>query len=216
MFVGHTAVALVAKSRMPAVSLGWWMAAAFALDLLWPFFLLAGIERVSIVRGATAFNPLVFDSYPWSHSLTMACVWGILLAAFARARGVRRAGAALLAAVVVSHWVLDFASHTPDMPLWPGDSPRLGLGLWNSVAATLLIEGVMFIAAVVLYVRATRAVDRIGVIAFWSFILISTGAWASSPWSAPPPSARALAWFALTTWLLVAWTDWADRHRRAR
>ena len=216
MFVGHTAIALAAKSRVPAVALGWWMAAAFALDLLWPLLLLAGIERVSIVPGATAFTPLVFDSYPWSHSLLMACVWGICLAALVRWRGASTAAAALIAAVVVSHWVLDFASHAPDMPLWPGNSPRLGLGLWNSVAATILIEGLMFTGAAVLYVRATRASDRIGVIAFWSFILISAAMWASSPWSEPPPSARALAWFALGGWLLVAWAGWADRHRCAR
>jgi hypothetical protein len=216
MFVGHTAVALAAKSRMPTVALGWWVAAAFALDLLWPFFLLAGIEQVSIAPGATAFNPLIFDSYPWSHSLAMACVWGIALGGIARWRGMTPRAAALLAAVVVSHWVLDFASHTPDMPLWPGVAPRLGLGLWQSVPATLLIEGLMFTGGVVLYLRATRAVDRVGVVAFWSFILISTLMWASGPWSPPPPSSRALAWFALGSWLLVVWAQWADRHRRTR
>jgi hypothetical protein len=183
MFVGHTAVALAAKSRLPGLSLGWWVTAAFALDLLWPIFLLFGIEQVSIARGATAFTPLVFDSYPWSHSLLMACVWGICLGALAR---------------------------------WPGASPRVGLELWNSVPATLLIEGVMFTAGIALYLRATRAVDRVGVIAFWSFILISAAMWASGPWAELPPSARVLAWFALGSWLLVAWTAWADRHRSTR
>ena len=201
---------------MPTVPLGWWMVAAFALDLLWPLFLLVGIERVSIAPGATAFSPLVFDSYPWSHSLLMTCVWGVLLAAIARWRGVPVAAAALIAAVVVSHWVLDFVSHAPDMPLWPGRSPRLGLGLWNSISATILIEGIMFIGATALYARATRARDRIGSIAFWSFILISTAMWAAGPWSPPPPDARALAWFGLGGWLLVAWAGWADRHRAVR
>ena len=213
MFVGHTAVALAARSRFPKVPLVWWMAAAFALDLLWPLFLLAGIERVSIVPGATAFNPLVFDSYPWSHSLLMTCAWGMLFAGIARLRGVAPAAAAVLAAVVVSHWVLDFVAHAPDMPLWPGASPRFGLGLWNSIPATLLIEGIMFIGGVALYARATHARDRIGSIAFWSFILISTVMWASGPWASPPPDARSLAWFGLGGWLLVAWAGWADRHR---
>ena len=216
MFVGHTSIALAAKSGVPALSLGWWMAAAFALDLLWPFFLLAGIERVTIAPGATAFSPLVFDSYPWSHSLLMACVWGICLGAIVRWRGASAGAVTLIGAVVISHWVLDFVSHAPDMPLWPGNSPHLGLGLWNSVTATILIEGVMFTVAVALYVRATRASDRVGVVAFWSFILISAAMWASSPWSPPPPSARALAWFALGAWLLLVWAGWADRHRHAR
>jgi hypothetical protein len=215
VFVGHTAVALAARSRFPRVPLVWWMAAAFALDLLWPLFLLAGIERVSIVRGATAFNPLVFDSYPWSHSLLMTCVWGIVLAGIARWRGVAPGAAAVLAGVVASHWVLDFVSHVPDMPLWPGNSPRLGLGLWNSIPATLLIEGIMFIGGVALYARAMHATDRVASIAFWSFILISALMWASGPWSPPPPDARSLAWFALGGWVLVAWAGWADRHRAA-
>jgi membrane-bound metal-dependent hydrolase YbcI (DUF457 family) len=159
MFVGHTAVALAAKSRAPRVSLGWLVAAAYMLDLLWPLFLLAGVERVSIVPGATAFNPLVLDSYPWSHSLLMACIWGLIVMGIARGRGVAGAAAWILAALVVSHWVLDFISHAPDMPLWPGRSPKLGLGLWNSIPGTLLVEGAMFAAGIWMYLRATRPAD---------------------------------------------------------
>lgn len=216
MFVGHTAVALAAKRAAPEVSLGWLVAAAFTLDLLWPLFLLAGIERVSVVPGATAFNPLVFDSYPWSHSLVLACVWGAGLAAIARTRGVAAGAAWLLAALVVSHWVLDVVSHAPDMPLWPGRSPKLGLGLWNSIPATLLVEGAMFAAGIWIYLRTTRAVDRTGVYALWSFLVVSAIVWAAGPWSAPPPSPQALAWFALAGWLLIAWVWWADRHRAPR
>jgi len=120
MFVGHTAIALAAKTRTPRVSLGWLVAAAFGLDLLWPIFLLAGIEQVSIVPGATAFNPLVFDSYPWSHSLLMACVWGLCAAGVARWIGTSNGVAGLIGAVLVSHWILDWVSHVPDLPLWPG------------------------------------------------------------------------------------------------
>ena len=128
MFVGHLAVALVAKRGAPAVNLGWLMAGVTALDLIWPVFVLAGVEHVRIEPGATAFTPLVFDSYPWSHSLVMAPIWGLALVAAARWRHVT-APAWLLVALVVSHWFLDFASHAPDLPLWPGPSPRLGLGL---------------------------------------------------------------------------------------
>jgi hypothetical protein len=216
MFVGHTAVALAAKSRIPSVSLGWYVAAAYALDLLWPFFLLAGVERVSIVPGATAFTPLVFDSYPWSHSLFMSCVWGLAVVAVARWRGLGSSAAWLLGALVVSHWILDFASHAPDMPLWPGHSPLLGLGLWNSIPATLIVEGALFALGIALYARKTRARDRIGSIGFWLFVILTTVMWASGPWSAPPPSPRALALFAPLAWLLVLWAGWADRHRAPR
>lgn len=213
MFVGHTAIALGAKAMTPRVSLGWLVAAAFALDLIWPILLVVGIEKVSIVPGATAFNPLVFDYYPWSHSLLMACVWGLCAAGLARLLGMSNGVAALIAAAVVSHWVLDWVSHVPDLPLWPGQSPLLGLGLWNSVIGTLLVEGALFSVGIVLYVRNTRAVDRIGSLGFWAFLVVCAAMWASSPWSPPPPSADALAWFSFGGWLLVAWAAWSDSHR---
>ncbi len=87
MFVGHLALALAAKRAVPKAPLGWLMAAVTALDLLWPLFLLAGIEHVRVSRGATAFNPLIFDSYPWSHGLLLTLLWGTLLAVLGRSRG---------------------------------------------------------------------------------------------------------------------------------
>ena len=213
MFVGHTAIALAARAKTPTVSLGWLVAATFTLDLLWPVFLVMGIEQVSIVPGATAFNPLVFDSYPWSHSLLMACVWGLCAAGMARWLGKSNAVAVLIGAVVASHWILDWVSHVPDLPLWPGQSPLLGLGLWNSVFGTLLVEGGIFLVGIAIYVRNTRPVDRIGSVGFWAFVVVSAAMWASSPWSPPPPSAQALAWFSFGAWLLVAWAAWSDRHR---
>jgi hypothetical protein len=209
MFVGHLAVALVAKRAAPAANLGWLMAGVTALDLIWPVFVLAGLEHVRIVQGATAFTPLVFDSYPWSHSLVMAVVWGLALVAVARWREVR-ASAGLLVTLVISHWVLDFASHAPDMPLWPGPSPRLGLGLWYSIPLTLVIEGSLWILAIVVFLKG-RPRRREGRVAFWSLVVASTLLWATGPWSPPPPSTRALGWFALIGWILVPWAALADR-----
>ncbi|MGH7631934.1 MAG: metal-dependent hydrolase [Gemmatimonadales bacterium] len=212
MFVGHLALALVGKRADPSVSLGWFMAAVTMLDLLWPVFLLLGVEQVRIVPGATAFTPLVFDSYPWSHSLSMALVWGAVLAGLARWRGIAPGTASLLAALVASHWLLDFITHAPDMPLWPGQSPRWGLVLWNSIAGTLIIEGALWAAAIALYLRRRRATRWIGRVAFWSFVVICTAMWVSGPWSATPPDPRALAWFALIGWIVIPWTALADRY----
>lgn len=216
MFVGHLAVAFAAKRANPPTSLGWYMAAAITPDLLWPLFLLAGIEHVSIVPGATAFTPLVFDSYPWSHSLLMVVVWGLLLAALASWRGVAVRSAWLIAALVVSHWVLDYVTHVPDLPLWPGDSPRLGLGLWDSIAGTFVVEGVLWVIGIALYLGGRRARNRVGVFALWSLIIVSTVMWAQGPWSAPPPNQRVLAWFALIGWIVVPWAVWADRRYAER
>jgi membrane-bound metal-dependent hydrolase YbcI (DUF457 family) len=211
MFVGHLAVALAGKRVDPSVSLGWFVAAATTLDLLWPLFLLAGVEQVSIVPGATAFTPLVFDSYPWSHSLLMAGVWGAALAALGRWRGVSSHTALLLAGLVVSHWVLDFVTHAPDLPLWPGESPRFGRALWNSIPGTLVVEGLLWVSAITLYLGPRRRRGWVGAAAFWSLVLIATAMWAAGPWSAPPPNPQVLAWFALIGWIVVPWAAWADR-----
>jgi hypothetical protein len=213
MFVGHTAVALAAKSRTPRTSLGVYVAAAYALDLLWPALVLLGVERVRIDPGNTAWAPLDFESYPWSHSLVMALLLGLAGAAIVRACSADRQSQLLVFLLVVSHWVLDFASHRPDMPLWPGASPKVGLGLWNSVAATLAVEGALFAGAVALYVRATSASDRTGVVAFWLFVGFQALLWATSPWSPPPPNTTMLGWVGIATWLFPVWAWWFDRHR---
>ena len=216
MFVGHLALAFASKRVTPRVSLGWLVAAATALDLLWPLLLLAGAEEVAIKAGATAFTPLVFVSYPWSHSLLMACIWGLVLAAQARTMRVSGRGAWMLAALVVSHWVLDVVTHAPDMPLWPGESPHLGLGLWNSIPATFIVEGTLWVAGIAIYLRGRRPTQWKGWVALWSLIVVGTAMWAAGPYLPPPPSERALAWFALIGWVTVPWAAFADRYYMAK
>jgi len=216
MFVGHAAIALAGKSRSPTLPLGWLFAATFGLDLLWPVFLLLGIEQVSIPPVAAGFANLSFDWYPWSHSLLMALVWGGLAAALARWRGRSVGEGWLLGGVVLSHWVLDAVSHPPDLPLSPGESTVVGLGLWRSIPATLLVEGGLYLAGIALYCRATRARDGIGRFALPVLLLLCAVMWASTPWSPPPPSSRALAWFSFGLWGFVAWAGWGDAHRIRR
>jgi hypothetical protein len=214
MFVGHTALALAAKRRSPEISLGWLLAAAYTLDLIWPVLILLGVEQVTFGSATGGFDQLTFISYPWSHSLLMSLVWGSLVFGFARWRGVSALSSLILGALVVSHWALDYASHAPDMPLWPGDSPHVGLALWSSIPLTLIVEGGLFLAGIWLYVTATSAKDRIGSIGLWAFLLVQTVMWASTPWSKAPPSVVALGWGALIgEWVFVAWAWWADKHR---
>jgi hypothetical protein len=212
MFVGHLAVALAAKRSAPAANLGWLMAGVTALDLLWPIFLLAGLEHLRIVPGATAFNSLVFESYPWSHSLVMSAVWGFALAGLARWRRIP-ASAPLLMALVVSHWLLDFVSHVPDLPLWPGSSPRFGLGLWNSLTATFMVEGALWAVGIIVYLRSRPLVSTWSRVAFWSLVGVTTIMWVASPWAPPPPSAQAVAWFGLIGWIVMPWAAMVERSR---
>jgi len=112
----------------------------------------------------------------------------------------------------VSHWVLDFVTHRPDLPLWPA-GPRVGLGVWNSVPATILLEGALFVGAIAIYTRAQRPLDAVGRWAFWALVALTGVIWISQPWSSPPPDARAIAIVGMTMWLFPWWASWIDRHR---
>jgi membrane-bound metal-dependent hydrolase YbcI (DUF457 family) len=215
MFLGHLAVGLAAKRAAPRAGLGPLVAAPILLDLLWPIFLLAGLEVVRVDPGNTAVTPLDFVSYPWSHSLLMAFLWAALLAGAHAARTRDAVGAGVLAGGVVSHWVLDVASHRPDMPLWPG-GPRLGLGLWNSVPATVLAEALLFAGGVGLYLATTRARDRTGALALAGFVAFAAAIYAGNLLGPPPPGPKAIAWVSLAQWLWVPWAAWIDRHRGLR
>jgi len=216
MFIGHFAVGLASKTAAPRSSLGWLMAAPVMLDLLWPVFLILGIERVRIAPGDTAFTPLAFESYPWSHSLLMTAVWALLFggAYFLATRYAR--GAVVIGLGVLSHWVMDAVTHRPDLPLAPGSETMIGYGLWNSPAATLMIEIGIFAAAVWLYMRTTVARDRIGRYAFAVFVFFALAMYAAASEGPPPPSVAAVAWGSLTLFLIPLWAAWFDAHRLRR
>ncbi len=214
MFIGHFAVGFGAKRAEPRISLGTLTLAATFLDLLWPAFLLVGLEHVRIDPGNTRVTALDFYDYPLSHSLIWVLGWSVLVSLlwFSRHRLARPA--VIVGAVVASHWVLDFLTHRPDLPILP-HGPYVGLGLWNSVAGTILVEVGMFAVAVVAYVRGTRPRDRVGTWALAMFVAVMLGIYAANIFSPPPPSVRAIAWAGLAGgWLTVAWAYWIDRHRQ--
>ena len=214
MFLGHYGIAMAAKRAGPAVSLGTLVLAAQFIDLIWPILLLIGLETVRIVPGLMAASALDFQSYPISHSLLAVVGWSALLGLdYYLLRGYPR-GAWLVAALVLSHWLLDLPMHRPDLPLWPGSDLLVGGGLWNSVAATLLIELGLFAAGAVVYARTTRAVDAAGRWGLWTGVAVLVLFYLSS-FAGPPPSERALAWGGLLLWLFVPWGYWVDRHRVA-
>src|SRR5882762_6378969 len=151
MLVGHFAVGLTAKRFQPTLSLGTLVMAAMTADLLGCLFMIAGIEQVRFKSGMGAANYLDASNIAMSHSLLMDAIWAALFAAvyFLGRRNARAAW--VLFAVVLSHWLLDWVSHRPDMPLAPWSHERYGLGLWTSVPATLVVEGGLWLVAVVVY-----------------------------------------------------------------
>jgi hypothetical protein len=216
MFIGHLALGFAAKRLEPRVSLALLFVAAQFADLLWPVLVAIGVEQVRIDPGNTAFTPLDFVSYPYSHSLLLLIVWGVALGVVCRwLVSNHRAIVVVMAGLVVSHWVLDFVTHRPDMPLYPG-GPRLGLGLWNSIPGTLAVECALYAVGVWMYVRTTEARDAIGRWAFAALAAFLVLAYLAAVGTAPP-SIPALYISALAgAAVLTLWSWWVDKHRILR
>jgi hypothetical protein len=215
VFIGHAAVGFASKAGAPRASLGWLFAAPFLLDFLWPVFLLLGIEHVSIERGPNPFLNFSFDSYPWSHSLAMAVGWALLYGALAHFFTRSAAVGWVSSLGVVSHWVCDAIVHRPDLPLWPGSSIFVGMGLWNSAPGTLAVEIPMFAAGVWLYAKATRPKDAVGRWALAALVAVLLFFYAGAAFGPPPPSVAAVAIGTLALLVFVPWAVWIDRHREA-
>jgi hypothetical protein len=216
VFIGHFAVGFAAKRWAPRTNLGLLLLAPLLLDVLWPVFVLAGIERFEITPSDNPFLTLTFTQYPWSHSLLLALLWALLLGALYRALGGTTRIALLLGLGVLSHWVLDWITHRPDLPLWPG-GPLTGLGLWRSVPGTVAVESVLLLLGALLYFRASRARDAVGKLGPWLYFALLYGLYLLSLVGPPPPAGahRMVAAVGLLAVLLLPLAGWIDRHRVA-
>jgi membrane-bound metal-dependent hydrolase YbcI (DUF457 family) len=214
VFIGHFAVGFAAKKFAPGASLTALVFAPLFADILWPVLVAVGAERVRIAPGDTAYTPLEFLSYPWSHSLLMLIVWGALLGAYFRKRQDGARIALVIAALVVSHWILDWVTHRPDMPLYPG-GPRYGLGLWNNVMWTMIVEIAMLVAGFSVYANVTRAKDGIGKWAFRALFgfLMGFYVWDSLDPSAPPSVTAIWISALIATAVMLGWMALIERHR---
>ncbi|MBB5339632.1 metal-dependent hydrolase [Tunturiibacter gelidoferens] len=217
MFLGHFAVGFASKRFAPRTNMGALIAAPMLLDMLWPVFLLTGWERARIDPGNTRFTPLDLEYFPWSHSLLMSVVWASAFSFFYYVTTRYRPGTVAIWIGVVSHWLLDWITHRPDMQLYPG-SRRFGLGLWNHVGATLAVELTMFVVGVWLYVGVTRARDRVGRYGFLAYIVLLLVLYVGDRFSTPPTSVRQdIAWPGIVAeFVLIPWAWWFDDHRDLR
>ena len=218
MFLGHNGVAFAIKRVAPEISLTALFAAVQAPDLIWPALLVAGVEKVEPMKGPNGFLNLEFLSYPYSHSLLGTVILGGLFGLIWRALAKGRSwqGTGILALAVVSHWILDCITHVPDLPLTISGDAKVGLGMWNSVPATLIVELLVFGGGVLLYARQTRPKSRSGSVALWLFVALMLLIYLGNVLGPPPPSSEAVAYVGFSAWLLVAWAYWMDRTRPIR
>lgn len=214
MFIGHFAAGMAAKKIQPELSLWVLFLAAQFLDLLWPTLLLLGIEHVVISPGISKVTPLDFVDYPISHSLLIVIGWSFLFCGVYYLITKNPKGAVLVGVLVLSHWVLDLIVHIPDLPLYPGQSPKVGLGLWNSTILTALVEGILFIAGIILYIKAKKNRQQKVSWKFWSLILFLVVIHIMNFVGPPPPNIAMVAWAGHLQWLFVLWAWWADKHGR--
>ena len=217
MFIGHFAVGLAAKKISPRIKLGTLFLASQLIDLIWPLFILLGLEHVRVDPGNTAVVPLDFYNYPFTHSLAGVLFWAVILGLiFYFIRKVIK-DSVLIGLLVISHWVLDLITHRPDLALAPGSDMFFGLGLWNSFNASLIAEFTIFVIGAILYLKITTAKDKTGVYAFWGLsiflIAITLGNYYGPP---PPDNSTVIGLVGMIQWLFIPWAYWIDRHRTVR
>ena len=214
MFAGHFGVGFGLKRWAPELSLGTLFLAAQLVDLIWPTLLLFNIENVRIEPGATLVTPLDFHHYPFTHSLLGVGLWALGFAIVCRLLGGSKRAVWIAMVAVVSHWGLDLLVHRPDLPLVPWSELKMGLGGWNSLLVTMLLEGLLFGAGVWWYGRSTTAIDATGRWAFYGLVGFIAMIQVGNFFGPPPPSVTAIAVVGHAQWLLVLWGWWIDRHRK--
>src|SRR5471030_2839443 len=120
MFVGHYGPSLAIKAMRPAIPLGLLFIAVQLVDVAWAVLVLLGIEKVRIVPGITASNPLDLYYMPYTHSLAAAVIWALVAIVLYKSllRVQMWSAANWIGLAVFSHWVLDLLVHRPDLPLY--------------------------------------------------------------------------------------------------
>lgn len=213
MFIGHFGAGFAGKKFSKSASLGTYFMAAQWIDLIWPILVLLGIEKVEIEPGISSVTPLNFTYYPFTHSLFGVLIWAILFGTVYYYIKNNFKTAIILGLLVLSHWLLDLLVHIPDLPIFPGTDLKVGLGLWNSFAATLIVEGLIFIGGLYFYVKTTKAKNKKGAFALWGLVVFLAAIYISNLVGPPPQSVEAIGIVGNAQWLIILWGYWIDKNR---
>ena len=199
MGIGHAAIALGASRTAPRINVGLLIFAAFLADFLLGIFGALGLESAHVPADYAVRHYLTF-TFPYSHGLAALVLWSIIFGAlFCWVDRKNRPRAFwILAALVLSHFVVDVLVHVPELPLLGERSPKLGLALWNHMPLELTLESMMALAGVVIYwtLSSTTRVGRWGMTIF--VILLTALTW-TQLWSVTPPSNSQL----IPNWIIL-------------
>jgi|SRR6267154_928332 len=215
MFIGHYGPSFAIKSLRPAIPLWLLFIAVQVVDVAWAVLVLLGVEKVRIVPGITASNPLDLYYMPYTHSLAAAILWSVAVAVLARLLpGVTtRSAAVWIGIAVFSHWVLDVLVHRPDLPLYD-DTMKIGFGLWNYPAVALALEAALLFGGMLLYLKVTRPINAIGRVGMPIFGVVMLAIQSYVFFGPPPVSPAAAAMTALVAYVVfAALAEWLGRQR---
>src|ERR1035437_1107475 len=215
MFVGHYGPSLAATALKKSIPLWVLFIAAQLLDVFWSIFVLLGIEKVRIVPGITATNPLDLYYMPYTHGLIGSILWAIAASiayyVFRKVDGL--AAATLVGATVFSHWVLDWLVHRQDLPLYD-NTLKVGLGLWNYPVFAFVLEVAILLGGMYLYLKTTKSVARGGRYGMVIFGLVMFAFQAYVFFGPPPSSDRSAAVTALVSYFsFAAVAYWLEKKR---
>lgn len=216
MFLGHFGAGLAGKAIDQKPSLGTLFFAAQFIDLLWPIFLILGIEKVSINPQSTVVTPLDFIYYPFTHSLIGVLFWALLFGGTYYLIKRNFKTSLIMGALVLSHWFLDLLVHKPDLPLTTNNDYLVGFGIWNSLVLTLIVEFLIFVTGAYLYLRYTTQKNKKGIFLIWSLLIFLIIIYLFNVFGPPPPETESIGYVGLAQWLIVGWGYWIDKNRLNR
>jgi len=200
VFAGHYGAAFVAKRIEPRVPLWVLFVAVQLVDVAWALLVLAGIEKARI-DPRLASSSLDLYYMPYTHGLPATVLWALAVFGAVRLFGGAPRVAAVLAAAVASHWLLDLVVHRPDLPLWD-DTLKVGLGVWNFPRVAFALELLVVGGSVALCLPVTEARRRPGLVALG---LALAALQAAVLVGARPRSLTATATSMLAVFLVLAW-----------
>lgn len=218
MLIGHFGVALGLKRFAPTINLIWLSIAATGIDLLLWILVLAGVESVITPENYGQLHYLQFI-FPFSHSLAGVVAYSILFAIlgylFTR-RSSRAVSATVMFIAMFSHWVLDFLVHPEQLPLVGETSPKVGLGLWNTLPAALALEALIFVIGLIMYYRGTRPKNNTGRFGpAILFVIVAIVSLVGQAVSSTPVESDMVAGSSLGLLLIVIFIGgWMDASRR--
>jgi membrane-bound metal-dependent hydrolase YbcI (DUF457 family) len=216
MFVGHYGPSFAIKALRPAIPLWVLFIAVQLVDVAWALLVLLGVEKVRIVPGITASNPLDLYYMPYTHSLAAAVIWSVAVTVLVMLmpRLAPRSAAIWVGAAVFSHWVLDVLVHRPDLPIYD-DTMKIGLGLWNFPTIALAIEVALLFGGMVMYLRVTSPINAIGRFGLPVLGVVMVAIQSYVFFGPAPTSPSAAATTALVSYFVfAALAEWLARQRR--